>query len=250
MTTANRVYCDEAGIHAGSPCYGIGAFVVAEDSCPRIEQALLDIRNRYGLTEELKWSRIGDYRATRRAAFESIRMLLSSGASYHAIIVEKATYRRWKESEEKAFWVSYYQLLRHIARRHQGHCRVLADFRSDSYDKHDEVLERITNHYLRKLGPRTPHEVAVEFVDSRQHLLVQCADVLTGAIVADTARWLAPQTVRPNDGKLTLIRHVARLVGWNRLCYDTYPNAKLNVWHFPEEFRARPASATVRLSAA
>src|SRR6185503_5865348 len=102
MKPSTRIYCDEAGLHAGSPCYGIGMFAVPEVSRPALEDEIRRILDRYKVTEELKWSRIADYTATRRAAFESINVLLKAGVRYNAIVVEKESYRLWRASEEKA----------------------------------------------------------------------------------------------------------------------------------------------------
>lgn len=38
---------------------------------------------------------------------------------------------------------------------------------------------------------------------------------------------------------------LANLLGWDALHYDTYPHSKFNIWHFPTEYRAQPATRSV-----
>jgi hypothetical protein len=38
---------------------------------------------------------------------------------------------------------------------------------------------------------------------------------------------------------------MARLLGWDAPHYDTMPNDKFNIWHFPIEYRALPGTRDV-----
>jgi len=70
---------------------------------------------------------------------------------------------------------------------------------------------------------------------------VQVADLLTGAITSSHIRYLSPNAPI-NDGKLLTINRLSSMIGWDDLCYDTYPHPCLNIWHFPTEYRAMPKS--------
>jgi hypothetical protein len=65
------------------------------------------------------------------------------------------------------------------------------------------------------------------------------ADVLTGAINAAHLRYLAGESGM-NPAKELTVRRLAAMLGWDDLCYDTFPHEKFNVWHFPIEYRAIP----------
>lgn len=60
-------------------------------------------------------------------------------------------------------------------------------------------------------------------------------------------RYLSP-TAELNHGKRLLISRLAQMLGWDDLKYDTYPGSKLNVWQFPRESRADPATRSITLS--
>ena len=41
------------------------------------------------------------------------------------------------------------------------------------------------------------------------------------------------------------ISKMASILGWDSLAYDTMPNNDFNIWHFPPETRAIPATKQV-----
>ncbi len=45
--------------------------------------------------------------------------------------------------------------------------------------------------------------------------------------------------------KKIAIKKMARFLGWDSLAYDTMPNKDFNIWHFPQETRAIPATRQV-----
>jgi hypothetical protein len=229
------VFADETGTHDGCECYGIGCFCLSAAGLERCAEQIGGILTTYRIEQELKWTRIGDFNATSRAAFESVECLLRAGATFNAIIALKRAFNYWRQDEEKGFWVTYHELLRHVARQRAGRYSVIIDDRDDRYPLRDEVLELTTNHYLRGADPGE-HIVRVHRADSHEHRILQCADILTGAITATTARALNPHFPM-NEGKLRLSARFAALMGLDGLHHDTWPNGIFNVWHFPLEFR-------------
>jgi len=241
------LFADESGTHDGCPCYGIGCLSVPAATSPSCIGIVEDACRRFRVTEELKWSRIRGYRATMNAAQECIESLLGGGVAFNAIVVRKDQFFKWQSDNEEAFWVTYHELLRHVARATGGTYEVFADNRQDSYDKRGEVLELTTNYYLRHHSAQPQQSVRVTLVDSHDYPLLQCADILTGAIVTATNHYLDPDTA-VHAAKQEMISRFAALVGWDTLHYDTMPNAAFNIWHFPIEFRACPATRRVVLS--
>ena len=73
---------------------------------------------------------------------------------------------------------------------------------------------------------------------------IQVADMLTGAINTGHRLQLDP-TIQINRGKRLLLARMAQVLGWDALCYDTWPDTKFNIWHFPQEYRAQPATKNV-----
>lgn len=227
---------DESGIHRRqSPVYAIGGFVVPEDSIAGLSADLHAVLAHYGISDELKWTKVGSFRARSAAAYDGVKLLLERGARFDAIVVEKATYRKWQVNREDAFYHTYYQLARHIARAAGGPVHLRIDQRHDRYAKRLEVLEIVTNHSLARMAD-TGVVSSVAMEDSKQQVLLQFTDVLVGALASDTSLYVDASTP-VNKAKRDLIVRLAHLVGWPRLCYDTYPNGAFNVWHFPREFR-------------
>jgi hypothetical protein len=135
-------------------------------------------------------------------------------------------------------------LLRHLARQVADITDVLIDDRSDSYGKQTEVVETIGNHMLAQLQSRGRLSNVTK-VRSHDHPGVQIADFLTGA-VATSHRLLLDSGTPVNPAKRLAIARLANLLGWDALHYDTFPHSKFNVWHFPTEYRAQPATRRVQ----
>lgn len=242
---------DESGIQAGNRCYGIGAFVMDRESYMTLDQRVRAIMTARNITHELKWSDTPS-RAHIEAACEGVELILNSGARYYSIIVEKATFQNWRRDNEEAFYQTYQFLASHVAKSGNDPFELWIDERSDSYGKRTEVVHKITNYVTAKRNG-TAELLGVKMIDSKLNPLLQMADMLTGAITSDTHRHLSDSGAH-SAGKDEVIRRFAGLIGWDRLCYDTYPNPNFNIWHFPTEFRARPRTrhilpASVRLSA-
>jgi hypothetical protein len=240
------VFADESGTHSRYKCYGIGALCLTYDQLGELNKSVETIKSNFSVDEELKWERLRNYRATIEAAKRIIEHVLDTGLRFHAIIVRKDVYRKWAKNEETAFYTTYHALLRHIARGVEGGTfEVFIDDRSDLYPKQDEVLEIITNRYLQRIQ----HEANISLVkkeDSKAQSALQCVDILTGAITADTNRYLDP-TFKIHTGKLEVIEHFANSLGWDSLSYDTLPSDSFNIWHFPTEFRKDPATRSITL---
>ncbi len=227
---------DESGIHRRqSPVYGIGCFVVRGDEVGRLSADLREVLARHEVLGELKWTKVGSFRPRSAAALEGVSLLLERGARFSAIVVEKASYRKWQGDREEAFYQTYYQLARQIGRAAGGPFELRIDQRHDRYAKRLEVLEIVTNHSLARIAEGTTVR-SVAMQDSKEHVLLQFTDVLIGAVVSDTSLHV-DSGLPVNEGKRQLIEQLAGLVGWPRLYFDTYPNDVFNVWHFPREFR-------------
>jgi len=239
---------DESGIHkVGYACYGIGAFFFPADSTHIIENELAAICEQFGISEELKWNRIGKYQATIKAATCGLDFLLRAKCGFHAIVVEKASFRKWQSGDqEDAFYTSYYQFTRHLGKHFNEPIDLFIDDRSDRYPHRAEVLKIVTNRALAQIA-RSGTVSSVTKVNSKQHRILQLTDILIGAITSDTNEYLGGNNPI-NDGKRELIAMAGAMFGWDGLRYDTMPNSLVNIWHFPTEFRARPATRAIRLA--
>jgi len=238
---------DESGIQRRrSPTYTIGCFVVPVERLDDLSSGLQSILDHYGHDDEMKWTKVGSHRARSDATYDGVRMLLESGITFDAIVVEKSTYHKWSRDREEAFYTTYYQLAEHIVQGTGEPVELRIDQRHDRYAKRAEVLGIVTNHAIANISA-SGHVTNVSMVESKSSRILQFTDVLVGAVNSDTSSALSAD-VQVNRGKNELIGRIAALVGWPRLCFDTMPNSVFNVWHFPPEFRARPETRRVQPS--
>ena len=241
-------FADESGIHKGAPCYGIGVVSVRRDHLDAFNNRFDAIVDEHNIAGELKWEDIGNRRSDINAIIDLVTAIVRSRtAFFDVIVVNTKLYRNWKGSaadKETAFYKTYTQLLRHMAGRTGDIAEVSIDNRPDKYPHHVEVVEKVANHMLVKLAS-SGRLKDVRKVESQTCPGIQVADLLTGVVVAAHSRSLDPGTPL-NQGKRVAIQRVARIFDWDDLRYDTMPDSRFNIWHFPQEWRASPETRVVR----
>ena len=244
MTVSRIAFADESGTGGRSPCYSIGVVSMATEKQDQLNEHFSALKRKHGVEEEVKWTRVRKGHGLINLILDALDFILrSETAAFDAIVVCKELYRNWHGSglqKEQAFYQTYTLLLRHIAHRVNVGAEVFIDDRSDAYAKRHEVVEKIGNRMLAKLESQGRLE-SVTKVRSKDVPGIQVADVLTGAITSAHCRHRDPST-RVNAAKSLAIKRLASMIGWDDLCYDTFPHAKFNIWHFPTEYRACPES--------
>jgi hypothetical protein len=239
-------FADESGLDPKTHCYAIGVLSFDDSRLESFERAFARIRSRHSVPTELKWQKIGNGHGIINLALDWLHMILRSRtASFDAIVVNTRPYRAWSDrgaDRENAFYKTYTFLLKYIGER-SPITKVFIDDRSTPYAKQHEVVQKVANHMLSRLSARGRLS-DVTRVTSRDVPGVQVADLLTGAIAAAHRLYLDPKMAL-NAGKRLAIERLAALLGWDDLCYDTFPNTKFNIWHFPTEYRADPRTRRV-----
>ena len=123
---------------------------------------------------------------------------------------------------------------------------IKCDEKNDHYDKHHEVCQIISNHFLKTKPLAKVRDIKT--CDSKNCEAIQLADYITGAINA-SHRYVKNNKILINAGKLNCINLMSKILGWDNLAWDTWRNAKFNIWAFPEESRAhRGASKNINLN--
>lgn len=237
-------YCDESGTSANSRCYSIGVITVPESEQDTFEEWIANLKTGHGVNDELKWHKIRKGHGAINCALDLLYGIAKSQSwTYDAIVVHKELYINWQgnaQQLETAFYKTYIQLLRHVASRTKGATKVLIDNRVDSYRKQHEVVETIGNRMLTRLESKGRLE-SVQKVDSKQNPGIQAVDIITGAVNSAHQRFVTPD-LKMHNGKHVAIERLACLLGWDDLCYDTWPDPRINIWHFPIQYRAVPAT--------
>jgi len=233
------LFADESGTHSSGKCYSIGVISVPTISMTEFQQQIEGMIRQHGVMGEVKWKKISKSHGLINFAVDLLRLILKSSCQFSAIVVKKDDYRKWQVMEEKAFYTTYSLLLRHkITSDDCSEAVVYIDNRQDSYSKQHEVLQIVTNHMLAKRNS-TGQVIELDKADSKRYLGIQAVDMLVGAINASHNLYLDPH-LQISPGKLLALSKMAALLGWDKLCYDTFPNGKFNIWHFPSSFRGIP----------
>lgn len=243
-------FADESGTDANPKCYAIGVVSVAKRRLGNFNRVFELLKRQHGVEQEVRWSSVRNGHGMINLGIDWMhRILKSNTARFDVIVVNAEQYQKWSQrgaDREEAFYVTYTFLLRHLAKQVKVTTEVFIDDRSDEYPKQHEVVETIANHMLNKLHSSGRLD-RVTKVPSHEHPGIQVADMLTGAIAASHRLYLDPKT-RLNAGKRLAIERMASVVGWDALHYDTFPHDKFNIWHFPTEYRADPATREIRVS--
>jgi hypothetical protein len=241
-------FADESGTDANPKCYAIGVVSVAAKHVGAFNRVFVHLKAQHGVASELRWKNVDRGHGLINLTIDWLsRILRSHTARFDAIVVNTEQYRKWSKrgaDREGAFYLTYTQLLRHIAKVAADTTEVFIDDRSDSYDKQNEVVQTIGNHMLNRLESSGRLQ-SVTKVPSHLYPGIQVADLITGAIAASHRLHLDPDAPL-NAGKRLAISRLSQVLGWDALHYDTYPHSKFNIWHFPSEYRADPATRQVK----
>ena len=248
MLSMKRIaFADESGLDGLSPCYGIGVVSFDHDFLIDFEEYFKSKLVNHGVVGEAKWKKIRDSHGLINFALDALNSITRSHtASFDVIVVNTSLYRNWNSglrTREDAFYQTFTLLLQHIADRASLPAEIYVDNRSDRYAKRDEMMRTIGNNMLTQVAS-AGRLASVQKIESHDCVGVQVADILTGAITAAHARKLNPATPL-HPGKKLAIERLAEMLGWDDLCYDTMPSDKINIWHFPKEYRASPATRAV-----
>jgi hypothetical protein len=238
------LFADESGISAVDKCFTIGCLLVPNDYLDEFEQEIYQLIKKHNLPSdrELKWSRVNNSYGMINFLIDLTQLISNSPVSFICKVSWKQHYYNWQANEEVAFYKSYTMLMSYCARILKSNISAKIDDKSDSYGKRAEVVEIIGNHTLRdKLGAIAE----VKKCDSKSELLIQVADLFTGAINSSHNLFLNPEA-KIHKGKVLAISKISQCLGWDALHYDTYPNSDINIWHFPErEYRKVPNTLDV-----
>jgi len=239
------MFADESGTNDGSPCFTIGCLLIPSEHLDQFEAEIKALTQKHNLpASELKWEGLRKSHGRINFLIDVVKLLLSNNPYVWVCKVTlKAPYQKWRNNEEEAFYTCHTHLITYCARELNATIVAKIDDKSDAYDKQHEVVQVIANYNLKHNDGKV---AAVNKEDSKEELLIQIADLLTGAVNTSHNLFQNP-SIALHNGKRLAIERVALCLGWHQLHHDTYPNTFFNIWHFPEkEFRARPSTEEIK----
>jgi len=238
------VFCDESGTSGKERCYSIGALSIPSDRVPRFNQVMAESAQLHGVQGEVKWEKVRKGHGLINFGIDSLKKIIRGSTRLSIIVVNKSLYRKWNQgNREEAFYTTYSLLLKSFVQSFSQQFDVVCDDRCDSYPKQDEVVQIVTNNMLAQIGSQADLATLAK-CDSREHLGLQVVDFFTGAVNCGHNLYLNPEA-QVSPGKLLFLERMARILGWDRVVYDTYPDRSFNIWHFPTEYRRDPGTRTV-----
>ncbi|HAS8629169.1 TPA: DUF3800 domain-containing protein [Vibrio vulnificus] len=237
------VFGDESGTTGSDRCYSIGLLCIPKSKLEPFNQYVSDLKAKRGIVGELKWSKIKNSSGQANICVDLLNMVLRSDCCFHSIVVEKSIYNNWRIDRESAFYKTYTYLLKNTARHIGSQLTVLIDQKCDKYKKNDEVIGIVANNMLSRIG-RDKSIQSVHMHDSKVHAGLQVVDILTGAVNSGYLKFLNPNLTLSKAKEAAFLK-MAEMMGWDKLHYDTLPNKDFNIWHFPTENRARPATKAI-----
>ncbi|MEO3876872.1 DUF3800 domain-containing protein [Rheinheimera fenheensis] len=238
-------FADESGTSKGPGCYTIGLVAVPLSYLEEFNSRVNHAYNRSGLQGEIKWEKVRKSAGQINLCLDIFRIVLNSPCTFHAIAVKKSCYRKWHSDEHDAFYTTYNYLIKQSSKYHNSPIEVFIDQRSLQYSKQEELMMIIANNMLASL-PTSSKITQVKMENSRLYWGLQVADIITGAINTSYMHFLDKSLHFPLAKRIAVVK-MARMLGWTRLDFDTYPNSKFNIWHFPKETRGIPKTCEVKI---
>jgi len=184
-----EIYCDECRqdllvnrdiISATNRYLILGGIWINSDFKEEYKNEIKLLREKYSVYGEIKWNRVCEnklefYKELIKLFFEKN----SEDISFRAIVIDasKVDIKKYhNNSQELGFYKFYYQLLQHWIEKENKY-NILLDYRKDKSKRRAYELKSVINNYLKKDAVTN-----VQFINSKESLLLQIEDVLMGAV--------------------------------------------------------------------
>lgn len=190
------VYCDESDISGPHFSNFYGGLLVERSDLPEVEDRIAEVRGRVGLTGEAKWQKISrDYAGRYIALIDEVFALAGEGKLKLRLMFTQNYFspaRLTPEQRDNGFFLLYYQFVKHaFGLRFAGDATSRTRLRL-MFDQLPDTLEKRASFkgYLAGLAKSQGFRDAridlaagdIAEVDSRRHALLQCVDVVLGAM--------------------------------------------------------------------
>lgn len=248
MDPVREVFVDESSQN-GHAFMVLGAMIVPGPNVHACEQAFSRLLSEAQMHGEFKWGKVSRSKLPvyKNLAAEHFRLVSTAGVEFIGLIVETRglDHNAYNEGDpELGFNKFLFQILWHGAGLRYGlneRIVVHLDSRTANRDLTELTLclnRKATHHFG---GPARAPFARVAFRDSKNSRILQCTDLLAGAIAWHKNDRDSRQN--PSSARIELANEIARLAGRRRLGGGT-PRGEwgLNTWNF----RLRPTRRGAR----
>ena len=190
------IYCDESDISGRHFANFYGGLLVESVHLPEVESRILAVRERLHLRDEVKWQKISHAYADKYIeVMDEVFDLAAEGKLKLRVMFThnyRSPARLTEDQRDMGFFLLYYQFVKHaFGLRHAGNrdhrmrLRLLFDQLPDTLEKRAQFKGYLTalthSQEFRDAGIDLMADAIAE-VDSKHHPLLQCADVVLGAM--------------------------------------------------------------------
>lgn len=231
-----HIYCDESRQTADRYMV-IGGIVALRDDEQRFAEAMTLYRHSQNMHAELKWTKVSDQKLNEYRALIDLFFSVNRLFHFKAIIIDtqEIDHRRYNKGDaELGFYKLMYQFLLHsfgAQLRPTDRCIVFLDRRTTSHYKLSTLCAILNNGLRKKYGFNYGPVRNVQATDSKQHDLIQVADVLMGAIGYEMNG--AHVRTGAKRSKVLLAEYIASKAGLVNLQQPTpRSNKQFSIWHF------------------
>ncbi len=226
------IYCDEAST-TGAQFMLIGGLWVPQDRETTIRRTFKEIRTRYRLDAEMKWTKVSRTKLPAYKAFLDTFWLYPE-LSFNCIVVDTyiLDHKTYNRGDEELGFYKFY----HLVVRHNLNFRNLywlyTDERHNRKSYRLSTLRLTTNNWWKKKAHVEPLR-NIEPRSSKDEDFIQLADILLGAIAYE---WNGYSSSVP---KLELARYIADRSGKKSLRSAGGRGAKVNIWEWKPSENSR-----------
>lgn len=242
------IVCDESTKKGANYSYFYGGVIVAEQKYQAISEKLELFKEHIGLTHELKRINIDATNANRYIEMLDFffTFVKSGDLRVRVMFSDNKNLDEIPSSRDETFTTFYYLFIRHAFALPYAKDDINLRLIFDALPEKPERREKFKNYLVKNLThiPTTDKQndviidrQRIEEVDSKKHIILQCADVIVGLIdfclndahnsqIVKSKRWFAKNRVLS-----VLLSYLNEIHENFQICATTRPLRGFNAWN-------------------
>lgn len=221
-----NIYCDESRVeNKDYDLMAIGALIIPRHKKDEITAFLKSLFTQHKFTHELKWVKVRD---NYERFYEALigYFLENPDIQFRSIVVDrtKLDYKKFHDSDEELAFFKFYYLLLKAKLLNETNYYIFLDKKPTRDKNRARALHSVLNSYVL-VNKYKCNIVHLQAYDSKENILIQFSDFLTGLISHDCNRGIE------DNIKGRLITYLAKHSGKEGLCQTTpLAEGKFNVF--------------------
>ena len=197
-----RIYADESSHLGESPFMVIGAVWCNKNEVRNFTDKVKMVKAKYGIPEkvEIKWAKISGSKEV--FYIELIKTFFGEeGVNFRAIVIptEGLNHELYNQTEDEFYYKAQYMMLKNVVSKLSANGKKTFRIFLDYKDSWSDTRSKRLADYLQNTRTLSDNTFSCQPVRSEQSVLIQMADLLTGAVASannsPNKRVLAKQNV-------------------------------------------------------